>query len=111
MKIQPISNNTVFKGLIGNETRFIGVRNLFNEKYECKLYERDYHPFIDETPGEIESNMERLEKKINAQQSENAAYSGFYIGLVKGKRLKISKLDYEFLKEGIATSTVLNKDI
>ncbi len=111
MKIQPISNHTVFKGLVGNETRFVGIHSPYNERYECKLYERDYYPFIDETPEEIEFNMKKLEKKINAQLSGNTDFSGFHIGLVEGKRLKISKLDYEFLKEGIATSTILDKNI
>ena len=105
MKIQPISNFTHFNGLLGKESRFVDHQSLYGGEYDCDYYERDYHPFADETENEIRKNMFKLEQEINAEELENAAHtcSGTYTSLKQAHPLAITKADYKAMIKGVAT--------
>ena len=95
MKIQPISNYTVFKGLLG-ASEFQETQSLYGGEYDCDYYVRAYHPFADETDEEIKNNMHNLQEKINAPELENAktSTSGSYTSLYQAPRLEMTKAEY-----------------
>lgn len=94
MKIQNITNNYAFKGLIGSERRFVRSEKINGESYD--YYERDYNPFSDETPDEIRWTRLRYLLAINDKDKmiDNSGINEV-VDLVVGDRLNISKADYE----------------